>query len=175
MTNRHTFYTIAQAATAIAALLCPDDASGRPDIEGRYRRALLAAMHAGKLVGQSRSDYLPIDPASPIAVVAFVVSVVRLNELNRWLADNGIPIQVDESARRGSRDPQRDNETQEKRRARLSARRDELKAAGVRNFNQVLANEECVTISRIQQILRGAANGAASPSPFPATRQVRIR
>lgn len=164
MTNRD-FYTVKQAADAIASILSPDDCSRRADIETRYQRGLLAAMHAGKLVGQSRSDYLPIDPASPIAVVAFVVSVVRLDELNRWLSVNGIPARIDGSPPRGlGRNPQRDNETPIERRTRLSARLNQLKEAGVRNFNKRLAEEEGVTVARIQQDLsdRGAPS-AGSP------------
>jgi hypothetical protein len=46
-------------------------------------------------------------------------------------------------------------ESAEKRRARVDARRKELIESGVRNYNQVLAQEEGVTtVSRIKQILK---------------------
>jgi len=44
-------------------------------------------------------------------------------------------------------------ESAEKRRERLDARRKELMASGVRNYNQVLAREEGITSERIKQLL----------------------
>lgn len=48
-----------------------------------------------------------------------------------------------------------DKESSEQRRERLRKQRDELKAAHVRNFNQVLAEEEGVSVERIKQLLKG--------------------
>lgn len=45
-------------------------------------------------------------------------------------------------------------ESAEQRRERLRKRRNELKASGVRNYNQVLAGEEGITIERIKQLLK---------------------
>ena len=50
-----------------------------------------------------------------------------------------------------------DQESAEQRRERLRRRRDELKASGVRNFNQVLAEEEGITVERIKQLLKEEA------------------
>lgn len=47
-----------------------------------------------------------------------------------------------------------DQESAEQRRERLRLRRNELKASGMRNFNQVLAQEEGVTVERIKQLLK---------------------
>ncbi len=47
-----------------------------------------------------------------------------------------------------------DQESAEQRRERLRRRRNELKAAGKRNFNQVLAEEEGITVERIKQLLK---------------------
>jgi hypothetical protein len=104
----------------------------------------------------------PIDRALPFAPVAFAVSVIGLEELNRWLRETGVPVQIDGTAVRGACNPQRDTETSLERRARLAARREELKAAGVRNFNQVLSKEEGVSISRIQQYLRAPKGKTAT-------------
>lgn len=46
-----------------------------------------------------------------------------------------------------------DQESAEHRRKRLRKRCNELKASGVRNFNQVLANEESISVSAIKQLL----------------------
>jgi hypothetical protein len=54
-----------------------------------------------------------------------------------------------------------DSVSRESRVERLRKRRNELKTAGVRNFNQVLANEEGVSVSAIKQLL---AEKKASPS-----------
>lgn len=45
-------------------------------------------------------------------------------------------------------------ESAEQRRERLRLRRNELKASGVRNYNQVLAGEEGITVERIKQLLK---------------------
>lgn len=45
-------------------------------------------------------------------------------------------------------------ESAEQRRERLRTRRNELKSSGVRNFNQVLAQEEGITVWRIKQLLK---------------------
>lgn len=45
-------------------------------------------------------------------------------------------------------------ESAEQRRERLRRRRNELKAAGTRNFNKVLAEEEGITVERIKQLLK---------------------
>ncbi|MBI4985617.1 MAG: hypothetical protein HZC24_09835 [Rhodocyclales bacterium] len=45
-------------------------------------------------------------------------------------------------------------ESAEQRRERLRQRRNELKATGVRNYNQVLAGEEGITVERIKQLLK---------------------
>ena len=45
-------------------------------------------------------------------------------------------------------------ESAEQRRERLRSRRDELKASGVHNFNQVLAEEEGRSVERIKQLLK---------------------
>lgn len=45
-------------------------------------------------------------------------------------------------------------ESAEQRRERLRRRRNELKASGVRNYNQVLAEEEGVSVERIKQLLK---------------------
>lgn len=50
-----------------------------------------------------------------------------------------------------------DKESAEQRRERLRKRRDELKALGVHNFNQVLAEEEGRSIERIKQLLKEEA------------------
>jgi hypothetical protein len=47
-----------------------------------------------------------------------------------------------------------DKESAEQRRERLRKRRDELKASGVHNFNQVLAEEEGRSVERIKQLLK---------------------
>lgn len=47
-----------------------------------------------------------------------------------------------------------DQESAEQRRERLRQRRNALKASGVRNFNQVLAEEEGITVERIKQLLK---------------------
>jgi hypothetical protein len=45
-------------------------------------------------------------------------------------------------------------ESAEQRRERLRLRRNELKASGVRNYNQMLAGEEGITVERIKQLLK---------------------
>lgn len=47
-----------------------------------------------------------------------------------------------------------DQESAEQRRARLRQRRNELKTSGTHNFNQVLAEEEGVSVERIKQLLK---------------------
>lgn len=47
-----------------------------------------------------------------------------------------------------------DQESAEQRRERLRKRRNELKASGVRNYNQVLAGEEGISVERIKQLLK---------------------
>lgn len=47
-----------------------------------------------------------------------------------------------------------DQESAEQRRERLRKRRNELKAEGKRNFNQLLAAEEGITVERIKQLLK---------------------
>lgn len=47
-----------------------------------------------------------------------------------------------------------DQESAEQRRERLRLRRNELKASGTHNFNQVLAQEEGITVERIKQLLK---------------------
>ncbi|MBL8419992.1 MAG: hypothetical protein JNK92_05085 [Dechloromonas sp.] len=49
--------------------------------------------------------------------------------------------------------PAGDRESAEQRRERLRTRRNELRASGVRNFNQVLAQEEGISVSAIKQLL----------------------
>lgn len=56
-----------------------------------------------------------------------------------------------------------DEESAAQRRERLLGRRNELKAAGVRNYNLVMAEEEGVTTTRIKQLLD------AKPEAQPAT------
>lgn len=56
-------------------------------------------------------------------------------------------------------------ESAEQRRERLRKRRNELKASGVRNYNQVLADEEGIGVDRIKQLVKEEVKEpAAAPS-----------
>ena len=66
-------------------------------------------------------------------------------------------------------------ESAEQRRERLRKRRNELKASGVRNFNQVLAEEEGISPERIKQLLKEETADQSgnwfNPSPKEATQK----
>lgn len=149
-----TFLTLPSAAKAIAELLQPHDHIAQNDIERAYTRALVTAVVAGELMGQDRTTYLQIYPGDSGIAVRAVLSMVRVSELNRWLVSMGVPVTLAEDLASGGRNPARAGENTEARRDRLMRRRDELKAAGIRDFNVRLAAEEGVSISRIQQDLK---------------------
>ncbi len=88
--------------------------------------------------GGTRGTFQDAEGFPPVELGLFRVSEVRSIEVEDF---GGLPGAAD-------------GEPPAARRLRLIQRRDQLRGSGVRNFNQVLAQEEGCTVARIKQLLK---------------------
>lgn len=87
-------YTVQEAAAAIALQLAPADERHRSDLATAYYRALMKDLRAGLLVATSPTTHLPVPTDHPVPEVAFVVAKIKIEEVNRWLSKNDIPVEL---------------------------------------------------------------------------------
>ena len=90
-----TFFTLDQAASAIAADLHPDDRAKRTEVCGIYRALIYDALCVGALIGRNADTRHQIDRTRLGSVIAFAGSVIRERDLNGWLEEIGNGVQVD--------------------------------------------------------------------------------
>jgi cytochrome c5 len=93
MTKMHS-YTAQEAAEAIALQLAPTDERHSDHLKTAYYRALMKDLRAGLIVAASPSTHLPVPIDHPVPEVAFVVAKIKLDEVNRWLSKNDIPVEL---------------------------------------------------------------------------------
>ncbi|WP_144142647.1 hypothetical protein [Paraburkholderia sp. BCC1884] len=92
------FYTLREAAAAIAAELHPDDDDNRAGSAARYANIIYGKLCDGQLIGRDPSDRDPIDPNRLGAVIAFHGCIINESDLNGWLARLGNGVQISGSA-----------------------------------------------------------------------------
>lgn len=90
-----TFFTLDQAALAIAADLHPDSAQKRTEISHVFRARMYDALCGGTLIGRDPETRLQIDHRKFSAPIAFGGCVVSERELNAWLEEVGNGVQID--------------------------------------------------------------------------------
>ncbi len=88
------FYTLREAAQAIAEQLCPSDLEQRAVEASRYWHIIYNALCAGELTGRNPFGRDPISLARPGAVIALAGSVVNERDLNDWLDQLGNGVAV---------------------------------------------------------------------------------
>jgi len=88
------FYTLGQAASAIADELYPETASMHVSVAEAYRCKIYDALCAGALPGIDPEFRLPIDPCRFSAPLAFGGCLVSRESLNGWLQTLGNGIQL---------------------------------------------------------------------------------
>ncbi|MBB6581901.1 hypothetical protein [Ralstonia solanacearum] len=89
------FYTIKEAAAAIAGKLCPDDATKRAEVAERYWHLVYDKLCGGKLIGRDSDGREPIDHTRLGAPIAFHGCVISERDLNEWLDGFGIGVHID--------------------------------------------------------------------------------
>lgn len=87
-----TFFTLDQAAWAIAAEIHPVDAEKRDEIAVVFRARMYDALCAGTLIGRDPETRLQIDHRNLSAPIAFGGSVLRDVDLNAWLESLGVGV-----------------------------------------------------------------------------------
>ncbi|WP_322008281.1 hypothetical protein [Paraburkholderia tropica] len=88
-------HSIYDAAGAVAGRLAPGDAGKQKEIARSWLQVLAKSFIAGEFRMLAGFDRMPIDPASPGAIVgAFTSARVTLPELNRYLTVMGVGIEV---------------------------------------------------------------------------------
>jgi hypothetical protein len=164
------FYTIQEAANAIAAHLQPHDVGKRSDVAERYQHLIYDKLCAGELTGRHPDGRYPIDPNMPGAVIALRFCIINESDLNDWLDRLGVGVRVGGNTMSIgpiiSVSKSTTGESGVERRIRLRAEREELKAKGVRNFNIVLAKREGVSVSAIKQLTRAEKPKARQPASW---------
>ncbi|KVF38048.1 hypothetical protein [Burkholderia vietnamiensis] len=93
------FYTLSEAAAAIAAELYPADANDgsgdrRTDIERSYLAALQGAVCENEIIYRDPGSRLPIQQEGIAAFMTSHWCVVSVANLNAWLQAKGVGIQV---------------------------------------------------------------------------------
>jgi hypothetical protein len=161
------FYAIHEAASAIAAKMHPCNEKNRTEATQCYVAALANAVETDAIIYRDPVTRLPLQRVGIAATLAAHSCVVSEMDLNAWLGTQGVGIEVDGAAGAcAGRNPVRSNENPETRRARLLDRKLALIAMGTRNFNKKLAEEEGVTVARIQQDLRVPKREPVSVNPW---------
>ena len=89
-----TFFTLEQAASAIAAVLFPDDSKKRAEMCIVYRASMYNALCDGALIGRYPDTRFQIDRKRPGSVIAFGGCVLRERDLNAWLDGIGNGVSV---------------------------------------------------------------------------------
>jgi hypothetical protein len=88
------FYTLREAANAIAAQLHPSDDDKRAAEADRYWHLIYGKLCAGEVTGRDPSGRDPIDHTRLGAVIAFHGCVINERDLNEWLDRFGNGVQV---------------------------------------------------------------------------------
>jgi hypothetical protein len=88
------FYTLREAATAIAAQLHPGDDDKRAAEAERYWHLIYGKLCEGELTGRDPSGRDPIDHKRIGAVIAFHGCLINERDLNEWLDRFGNGVQV---------------------------------------------------------------------------------
>ena len=92
------FYTLREAAQAIAAQLHPHDTDGRLASAERYQHLIYDNLCAGELIGRYEQDRDPINRNRLGAIIAFHGCVISERDLNDWLDRFGNGVQVSGAA-----------------------------------------------------------------------------
>jgi hypothetical protein len=135
------------------------DAVERAVLSENWRKELRDAVHRGELRVREPTTHSLIDTFYDDAVVLLddLRPFLEARGLARLLSSVQQSVAVDASeasdAAKQAGVDSRAQETPDARRARLRARYDEVKATGVRDYAQRVAEEESITPARLRQIL----------------------
>lgn len=154
------YVSVGDIPRLIAEALCPSvdggslsQAIGAYGVEEDHKRALRDAIVSGDVATINPLTRLPMNGQ-------FQGAVVTCAEFKSYVEKFGLQLKFENRADLSS---DRSDESPSERKARLCNRKEELKANGIRNCNEVLAKEEGTSVSNIKKLTAKQAVKTGAP------------